>query len=713
MKKRNKIAILGMISALCLTAGALSVTALPAQANAVDTSARFYMHDGASVSKADEYGGIRWTTTVEWNYQPYIANEEYTFGTFVMPTSVYNQAKLTGAEIHGVTGKIDIPYRTFKPTTVDETGVTFHTAVRYDDIVEDYKAHNPQTDKTDEEILQAAYKLQLTAISYAYEAKTDTYYYAEASDVSRSARQVANASLLGGEITDQTVSSAVKARVESYVGTRYVGTRSSGYLDLTEIKNGKEQTLTVQTGDDNMNAIPYDNVEEVVVGAKKVGKNINATTNQIIINGAPANCTTYENGEYAYVSLFTADAIYSIPAIAADGVIGTYDELNAISSTKTAFTGYYIMSNNIDCWGEDADEDEKVDDSEKLILGANSQPASTVGLQNAIFDGQGYTINNFRTYFGVFSAIGAGSVVRNVGISGKIDGSSSVASLVARHLQESTLENVYVKLTGWSSSGAGSPVAATLSNSTLKNCVVETVTLASVKYNKNNSTYHTNAMASISAYSSMGDFRTNTFTDCYVVSGMPLNMSVARSAGGSYRGQTNVYTIQQTFTAHNGKVYGTGEANGNGVYGYVEGLNTIVDTKAESEIQADEQYLKDNLGQTTNADGTKNRPVTMTHYNSSSAIKDPATGVTFNLTLQANVKTTKNIYKTGRSAEEQAYRYFDYTAYAQIGNGDGNTIKRYDNKAAMQADEDNNSNLSDFSSKYWTNSSGYLKWKTA
>ena len=335
-----------------------------------------------------------------------------------------------------------------------------------------------------------------------------------------------------------------------------------------------------------------------------------------------------------------------------------------------------------------------------------------MGLQNAIFDGQGYTIKNFSTYFGVFPTIN-NSTVRNVGITGKILGSSSVSSLVARHALKSNLENVYVKLTGWNGAGAGSPVAATLANTTMKNCMVETVTLASTKWNENCSSYHNNAIASISAYTSVGDFKTNTFTDCYVVSGMPLNMSIARSAGGSYRGSSTVYNIPQTFTAHNDKTYGVGSDNGYGVYGHVEGLNTIVDTLAESDIQADDEYLKTELSQTKNEDGTKTRAVTMTHYNSGSPIKTPEK-VEFNLTLAANVKTTKKCYYTNKSVNgAYVYRYFDYTGYTQIGKDDRNTIKRYDTAAKMREDVDSNSNLADFNGKYWTNSSGYLKWKTA
>ena len=193
MKLKNKIGILTLACALCFGVGGVITNAPSAKASAdtATATARFYMHGGASVSKSESYGGIRWTTTVEWNYQPNIANEKYTFGTFVLPTSTYLQAQSIGKSLDEIDSKINIPYKAFKPTTVAEDGVTFYTSVRYDDIVEDYKQNNPQTDKTDAEILSLAYKLELTAVSYAYDEKADEYYYAEHTDVNRSARQVA------------------------------------------------------------------------------------------------------------------------------------------------------------------------------------------------------------------------------------------------------------------------------------------------------------------------------------------------------------------------------------------------------------------------------------------------------------------------------------------------------------------------------------------
>ena len=219
-------------------------------------------------------------------------------------------------------------------------------------------------------------------------------------------------------------------------------------------------------------------------------------------------------------------------------------------------------------------------------------------------------------------------------------------------------------------------------------------------------------MASISAYETMSNFKTNTFDGCYVVSGMPINMSVARTSGGSYRGSTTQFSIPQTFTAHNDKVYGTGTTNGNGVYGHVEELGTIIDVRAESEIQADDEYLKTEMSQTKNEDGSKKRLVTVTHYASGSAIKEPAS-IQFELPIPQGVKTTKKCWWTNKSLNgEYVYRYFDYTSYAQIGNNDGNVIKRYDTVAKMREDVANN-DLSGFDGKYWTNSSGYLKWKNA
>jgi hypothetical protein len=213
MKKNKKLTAL-IIAATAFSAAGLF--AIPKTDVLAETSGQFYMKAGAAVNLTDEtYGGMRWTTIVKEGYVP-VENanpSDVSFGTFVIPTATYKEN--AGTEIKDMTGVVDVVSE-YDASAALEGDLTYYSAINYDDILEDYKTLNGLTELTEDQtktLLAQAYTMELTSVSYAlYENK---YYYAEAEETSRSARQVANTAVLVNERQRDCAARALKGVTEA------------------------------------------------------------------------------------------------------------------------------------------------------------------------------------------------------------------------------------------------------------------------------------------------------------------------------------------------------------------------------------------------------------------------------------------------------------------------------------------------------------------
>lgn len=150
-------------------------------------AATFQMANGASVSLSEGYGGIRWKTTVNYNYLAMKGYElgvsEVTAGTLIAP--VENVMELTveaAAEADSII--VDIPANVEDLTqqmisdTETNTGI-YYSAISYDEILSDL-TESGVTENV-EALVASAYKIELTARSYVI--IDGNVYYAAAEDI--------------------------------------------------------------------------------------------------------------------------------------------------------------------------------------------------------------------------------------------------------------------------------------------------------------------------------------------------------------------------------------------------------------------------------------------------------------------------------------------------------------------------------------------------
>ncbi len=686
MKLNKKIGILSLASALCLTMGAVCVNEV-ASASTANPDATMVMASGAAVNKTTDYGGIRWTTTVGQGFAVNNATN-LSFGTFVIPTATYENAS-AGTEIKDMSGVMNLQYN--EGTAMDTanfeetTGFTYYSAIQYDDIVADYKKAYPTTQKTDAEIATEAYKLELTAISYATDGTN--YVYATATDVSRSARQVANMAILDGELDEEGVETSVKTKVEGYVGTSVTGTTSAGYLDLTEIKDGTAQSITSNMSGLNEN---WANVEEIVVGAKRVKKTVDTDTNVITVSEIPEKVTTYENGEFAYICAFTADGVYNVPVIAANGVISTWaDVVDKLGNeTGKSQSGYYVLTQNIVA--------EAIDTYTTNIVRASvAGEDATVGLLNATLDGQGYTISGFMTTYGLFGYI-RNSTIKNLGVDGGINKGQTGASLLAITSYSSTLDNVYVKASSFGDADGYSTIAYRMTDITLRNCLIDsTAPTEKHHYLPYYAGYHRNAPASISQGNSYSDV---SYENTYVLSGLPL---VYKATTGSVKASCTDTSVTGTKTHY----HPFGSKGNSDAF--------IYDTLAETDIIDDKSQALTGTDLTSHTGASYQITVRSAEVDGMTTLSQIASGKTYSVAINtANYKVTKPIYYTGYTTSKcPHYRYYYYSDYHQVTG-----VKRYENASLMKEEATNNATeLATYNNNYWNvdTVNGTLTWKNA
>ncbi len=414
----------------------------------------FYMENGAAVSVNDDFSGIRWTTTVEKGFAVDGKTVSH-FGAIVAPTAAID-GELTHETELGGKNLMDIPVDSTLDTSAAD--VTYHTVVNYDDIVADYKEANPETTKTDAEILALAYKMELTA--RAYVAFDDgTYAYADVSNIntSRSARQVANVSALNGDTfngdTDKT-----EKRDSYMVGNEYRKTTPDG--ERSAVVDMSNPTFAVTASITDLDDVGEN--YEVVIGANRVAATVSDST--VTITDA-----SYSFEGETWLSVITENGdIYSTPIIAASKVINQATDLSVfnVADATDLKDGYYVLGGDIVVGGEYENNHEASIPTNKI--------EDEYGLSGT-FNGMGYTVSDMTLApNGLFGVINGGTVknvaFKDVSFVENTTYTYGLASVV----QNATFENVYLQVNDLGGVGKVTAVGfASIWDSTLKNCIFE------------------------------------------------------------------------------------------------------------------------------------------------------------------------------------------------------------------------------------------------
>lgn len=538
MKTRNKVMMLTLATVGFSIGGLMALPKTTANAN-TDTPA-FYMETGASVNIDDEsYGGIRWTTVIEEGYAPISGADasNVKFGTFVVPTKMYENA-VANTEIKDMTDVVDI-----KSDVTGEDAlsgeIVYHSAIKYDDIIEDYKRANniDELSATEEtEILTEAYQMELTAVSYAlYEGE---YYYATAVETSRSARQVANiailSNLLGNASPEKTnqINSYVETGADDFARTK-LDNASEGYLDLTELSASEvvEQAIDVS----GLSVDFTNDVAEVLVGANRLTTNdYTYADGTLSLKKASAGL---EAGKETWLSVFTTNGnVYSLPVIPADGVITTAQELNDVFGVKNSQTsykadtwtekplyGYYVLGNDIvgDGNGEYYTMTTTTEHRNGGTMSTSDVVDNKIGGFYGTFDGRGHTVSKIKSRArGIFCWL-VNATVKNVGFKEITHGSNSSGStdFLARLAYNTTFENVYIDIDFKASNG--NAVIRYARSSTFNNFIVNV--------NEYSGANSSNARAwglfgiayawdEVNGSTHYSDSTDNTFTNTYMIS---------------------------------------------------------------------------------------------------------------------------------------------------------------------------------------------------
>lgn len=426
-----------IFSALCFTmfasvaVGGIMVNGANVQASAAE-SAKFYMKEGASVNLKTGYGGIRWTTTVN---DAFLSANGYTegdvtaqidFGTLVAPVENITDLTLENASAEG-SEIVNI-----KATGIDLSSgsATYYSAVRYDDIVASVQATNPEAKA--EDILKDAYKLELTARSYV--TINGETHYADATNVTRSARQVANAAVLAGELEKvaQEDKEVVTNRVNGYIGT---ATRAE-----TEVLYELESNGPIATDYDG-------NEAEVVVGAQRM----NASIENGVITFAEGQ--TFATGEQ-WISVFDDDGVYNIPAVVATKILTKAEDFaifkannDAWNGTGTLTEGYYVLGNDIDARNYVHGASAVGLNSANIEMWANGD-GGAFGFTGT-FDGRGHTVDGMEVSdYGIFGAV-KNSTIKNVAFTQvfcDVNRSTGAGAVLGGFIAHSTLENIYIEV---------------------------------------------------------------------------------------------------------------------------------------------------------------------------------------------------------------------------------------------------------------------------
>lgn len=416
---------------LALTLGAFVANVTPTETAKADTTDKYFeMSYGAQVSLSKKYSGIRFTAVVSdsWYAEQTQNGATVELGMLIAPYTgaelVYENAEALGASV--IVNQTEVVF--------DENGeYTYTGAIRYDDILADYREAYPTSTATDEQILASAYKMELSARAYAIVTAEDGTkgepVYATSNNNVRSARQVANSALLKGDIQKNLSSGLyteddipmLEARLNGYI----VGAKERSNVSVDyDLSVSEAQTVDF--------AGLKGEIEEVLIDGQKVDATVNGT--KVTLNAISG----FSAGEH-YLSAFDKDGnVYSQKIILATKIIKTASELaslqsyvdvttgtNSASKTYYSYGGYFVLGGNITATGTEA----AFTASSVGSISSGGHMISEYGF-HGIFDGRGYTVDGF-TYGigGVFGDIGDNAVIKNVAFTNctavKVGGSGS------------------------------------------------------------------------------------------------------------------------------------------------------------------------------------------------------------------------------------------------------------------------------------------------
>ena len=202
------------------------------------------------------------------------------------------------------------------------------------------------------------------------------------------------------------------------------------------------------------------------------------TTELTVEDGKILGFTQTENAvpQAQKLTVYNDEVGYEISVKVYAGVIRTPSDFSKLvcapktstQSTKSnvnTLTGYYILGNDVDM------ADVTLESQGNNITGAAWYEFEKVGFRG-IFDGQGYTIKNFKApSYGMFGVIGQGAVIKNMGIT-NVTLSSWGKSTLAAYVVGATLENLYIS-GDITKSGTALIAGNVDTTSTIKNCIFE------------------------------------------------------------------------------------------------------------------------------------------------------------------------------------------------------------------------------------------------
>ena len=311
------------LSALAIAfavAGAINLQTM-AVANAEDNydASGLTMANGAAVALREDFSGIRWETKINaawYNNLPSGAK----IGVIVLPTSMIGEdGELTYDDSTQI---LDLAYGEKSEADNMDEDTVFYSVVNYENIIDEYAG-----DLSNEEALAKAYALELTARAYVN--VDGEYQYADLSAIntSRSARQVAIAAELAGEIdkkyreVEENAHLAQKAEAYYGMSEKYTPAVKSTGAFGTAVIDMENPTTTVTVAGWEIAG----DFQEAVIGAEKVEATYADGTLTITeAMGIP----TGEN----YITVFTSAGVYTQPVIGATKVLRTTNDLKIFNA---------------------------------------------------------------------------------------------------------------------------------------------------------------------------------------------------------------------------------------------------------------------------------------------------------------------------------------------------------------------------------------------
>ena len=469
------------LSALAIAfavAGAINLQTM-AVANAEDNydASGLTMANGAAVALREDFSGIRWETKINaawYNNLPSGAK----IGVIVLPTSMIGEdGELTYDDSTQI---LDLAYGEKSEGDNMAEDTVFYSVVNYENIIDEYAG-----ELSNEEALAKAYALELTARAYVN--VDGEYQYADLSAIntSRSARQVAIAAELAGEIdkkyreVEENAYLAQKAEAYYGMSEKYTpAVKSTGAVGTPYIDMENPTTTVTVAGWE----IAGD-FQEAVIGAEKVEATYADGTLTI------TEATGIPTGEN-YITVFTSAGVYTQPVIGATKVLRTTDDLKifnakgdkASKTTKVTETtdddgdgkketthnyykegywkpeqeqgGYYILGANIEAQGY-----KHSSGNTSTWNGADNYYQMPIGLTGT-FNGMGFAIKDMEiagTREGFFGIVNGGTVKNVAFMNVMAEYGSGYKYVIANYLLNATLENIYISTNAYANKTGGFP----------------------------------------------------------------------------------------------------------------------------------------------------------------------------------------------------------------------------------------------------------------